>query len=92
MNKDGDIKNYINNLQENEISQIYNLPDEKLKQYKIQLKQLIEYFNFKLRLKSELLNLNIKKEEFDEIYLIDKKWFKKWKKHVGNKDIKSFYY
>ena len=35
MNKDGDIKNYINNLQENEISQIYNLPDEKLKQYKI---------------------------------------------------------
>ena len=93
MNKDGDIKNYINNLQENEISQIYNLPDEKLKQYKIQLKQLIEYFNFKLRLKSELLNLNIKKEEFDdEIYLIDKKWFKKWKKHVGYKDIKAFYY
>ena len=91
MNKDGDIKNYINNLQENEISQIYNLPDEKLKQYKIQLKQLIEYFNFKLELNSGLSAPDYKMKNIDEIYLIDKTWFKKWKKHVGYKEIKKFY-
>ena len=92
MDKVVDIKNYINNLSANEISQIYNLHDEKLRQYKIQLKQLIEYFNFKLRLNSEFFNPNIKMKEFDEIYLIDKKWIKKWKKHVGYKDIKTFYH
>ena len=91
MNKDGDIKNYINNLQENEISQIYNLPDEKLKQYKIQLKQLIEYFNFKLELNSGLSAPDYKMKNIDEIYLIDKTWFKKWEKHVGYKEIKKFY-
>ena len=91
MDNDENEENYLNNLSENEISQIYNLPEDKLKQHKIQLKQLIEYFNFKLELNSGLSDPDNKMKYIDEIYLIDKTWLKKWKKHVGYKEIKKFY-
>ena len=86
-----DIQNYINKLDENQIKQLYNLNHEGLKPHIIQFNQLIEYFNFKSKIKSQLSNPNNKGEVLNEIYLIDKRWLKKWKKHVGYNVIKKFY-
>ena len=86
-----DIQNYINKLDENQIKQLYNLNHEGLTPHIIQFNQLIEYFNFKSKIKSKLSNPNNKGETFNEIYLIDKRWLKKWKKHVGYNVIKKFY-
>ena len=86
-----DIQNYINKLDENKIKQLYNLNHEGLKPHIIQFNQLIEYFNFKSKIKSQLSNPNNKGEALNEIYLIDKRWLKKWKKHVGYNVIKKFY-
>ena len=86
-----DIQNYINKLDENQIKQLYNINHEGLKPHIIQFKQLIEYFNFKTKIKSLLSNPNNKGEFMNEIYLIDKKWLKNWKKHVGYNVIKKFY-
>ena len=46
MEKNEDIQLYIKNLQENEINQFYNLPNQKLKRHIIQFKQLIAYFKY----------------------------------------------
>ena len=89
MEKNEDIQLYIKNLQENEINQFYNLPNQKLKRHIIQFKQLIAYFNFKLGLKTKLKNQNNFGEVMKEIFLIDKRWFINWKKHVGYDEIKK---
>ena len=89
MEKNEDIQLYIKNLQENEINQFYNLPNQKLKRHIIQFKQLIAYFNFKLRLKTKLKNQNNFGEFMTEIFLIDKRWLSNWKKHVGYYEIKK---
>ena len=89
MEKDEEIQLYIKNLQENEINQFYNLPNQKLKRHIIQFKQLIAYFNFKLRLKAKLKNQNNFGEVMTEIFLIDKRWLSNWKKHVGYYEIKK---
>ena len=89
MEKNEDIQLYIKNLQENEINQFYNLPNQKLKRHIIQFKQLIAYFNFKLKLKTKLKNQNNFGEVMKEIFLIDKRWFINWKKHVGYYEIKK---
>ena len=91
MERDEDIIKYINKLDENQIKQLYNLNHEGLKPHIIQFNQLIEYFNFKSKIKSQLSNPNNKGEVLNEIYLIDKRWLKKWKKHVGYNVIKKFY-
>ena len=91
MESDADIQNYINKLAENQVKQIYNLNNEGLKRHIIQFKQLIEYLNFKIKIKSLLFNKNNKGETLKEIYLIDKRWLKKWKQHVGYYVIKEFY-
>ena len=89
MEKDEEIQFYIKHLKENEINQFYNLPNQKLKRHIIQFKQLIAYFNFKLRLKTKLKNQNNFGEVMKEIFLIDKRWFNNWKKHVGYDEIKK---
>ena len=91
MASDADIQHYINKLDENQVKQLYNLNNEELKPHIIQFKQLIEYFNFKIKIKSLLSNPNNKGETLKEIYLIDKRWLKKWKKHVGYDAIKGFF-
>jgi len=91
MESDADIQHYINKLDENQVKQIYNLNNEGLKRHIIQFKQLIEYLNFKIKIKSLLFNKNNKGETLKEIYLIDKRWLKKWKQHVGYYVIKEFY-
>ena len=79
MEKNEDIQLYIKNLQENEINQFYNLPNQKLKRHIIQFKQLIAYFNFKLLL-TPLENKKIynNKNELDlyaEFVIVDKSCF-----------------
>ena len=91
MESDEEIQNYVNKSDENQIKQLYNLKNEKLKPHIIQTKQLIEYFNFKIKIKTLLSNPYNKGENLNEIYLIDKNWLKKWKKHVGYNEIKIFY-
>ena len=91
MEDDKDIQNYIDKLDENRFNLVYNIPTEQLKPHIIQFKQLIAYFNFKIFLKEKLSNSNIKNESLKEMYLIDKEWIKKWKIHIGYKNIKTFY-
>ena len=91
MESNEEIQNYINSLDENGFNLIYNTPTKKVTSHIIQFKQLIAYFNFKILLKEKLSNSNTKNESLKEMYLIDKEWFKKWKIHVGYKDIKHFY-
>ena len=84
------IPNYINKLDENQVKQLYNLNHEGLKRHIIQFNQLIEYFNFKTKIRLQLSNQNNKGETWKEIYLIDKRWLQNWKKHVGYNVIKKF--
>ena len=80
MERNEEIQNYINSLDENGFNLIYNTPTKKL----------IAYLNFKILLKEKLSDSNTKNEPLKKMYLIDKEWFKKWKMHVGYKDIKAF--
>ena len=91
MEDDKDIQNYIDKLDENRFNLVYNIQTEQLKPHIIQFKQLIAYLNFKIFLKEKLSNLNTKNESLKEMYLIDKEWIKKWKMHIGYKNIKTFY-
>ena len=90
MEDDKDIQNYIDKLDENRFNLVYNIPTEQLIPHIIQFKQLIAYLNFKIFLKEKLSNLNTKNESLKEMYLIDKEWIKKWKIHIGYKNIKTF--
>ena len=83
------IQNYINSLKEDEYNLIYK--KETLKPHIIQFKQLITYLNFKILLKEKLSNPNTNNESLKEMYLIDKEWLKKWKWHIGYKEIKAFH-
>ena len=47
--------------------------------------------NFKIKIKLLLFNKNNKGETLEEIYLIDKRWIKNWKQHVGYYVLKEFY-
>ena len=85
---------YIKKLEGKEVAQIYNCStgDEAIKEYSIKIKfhQLKAYFNLKRRL-DVFLNNNSMNKNFSKCYLIDKNWFRKWKKHVGYEDIKKDY-
>ena len=85
---------YIKKLEGKEVTQIYNCSteDEAIKEYSIKIKfhQLKAYFNLKRRL-DVFLNNNSMNKNFSKCYLIDKNWFRKWKKHVGYEDIKKDY-
>ena len=74
-----------NNNQNNQLSEVNNNDNQ------IELKQLIEYFNFRKKFKSDLhsqYSYNIKKSQ---LYLIDKEWLNNWKKHVGYNEVKQIY-
>ena len=81
-------QNEANDLNDNNKNKLSNL---KSNDNQTELKQLIEYFNFRKKFKSDLLNKYSLKEKKDQLYLIDKKWLKKWKEYVGYKKIKQFY-
>ena len=58
----------------------------------LQFKQLKYYYNHRKKFKKLLQenNLNPSRNIVQNIYcLIDKDWLKKWKKHVGYKEIKN---
>ena len=82
------IQHYINNLNEDEYKLIYT--KKGLKSQIILFKQLITYLNFKILLKQKLSNPNTNNEPLKEMYLIDKEWLKKWKLHVGYKEVNTF--
>ena len=88
------LDDYIKKLQGKDVTQIYNCSteDEVIKECSIKIKfyQLKAYFNLKRRLDA-FLNNNSIKNNFTQWYLIDKNWFRKWKKHVGYEDIKKDY-
>jgi len=96
MDNDQDLKaleNYMKNLQGQETTKIYNssTEDEETKLYsQIKFHQLKAYFNLKRRLDS-FLKSNIMLKNFTKCYLINKIWFRNWKKHVGYDDIKKDY-
>ena len=91
MDSDEKIQQYIDSLDKNQYNQIYNLVDNQLKHHIIQFKQLIVYFNFKFYLKKLLTDKNTGGVQLTELYLIDKEWLRKWKRHIGYKNIKKFY-
>jgi hypothetical protein len=95
MDNDQDIKkleDYIKSLEGIKATQIYSseIIDKTLKDYSIQFQQLKTYFNFKrkldIALRSSSMNNNL-----TQCYLIDKNWFRKWKKHVGYDEFKKEY-
>ena len=86
----GELQNYIKQLSENEVNQLYNLANTQLIPHQIQFQQLIAYCNFKHQLKDKMTNPEFKVENQKDIYLIDKDWLKKWKIHVGYTEIKKF--
>ena len=86
-----EIKKYVESLKENETIQIYNQKTSKLTSYIIQFRQLISYLNFKSKLKEKLSNPDTENLRLKDIYLIDKRWFNSWKKHVGYESAEKFY-
>ena len=72
----------------------YNVKEEK-NPFLLQFKQLKYYYNKRMNFKGILSKgLNQKEEKLNnfiqnEYCLIDKAWLKKWKKHIGYKDIKN---
>ena len=86
-----EIKKYVESLKENETIQIYNQKTSKLTSYIIQFKQLISYLNFESELKEKLSNPDNENLRLKDIYLIDKRWFNSWKKHVGYESAEKFY-
>ena len=90
-----EIEKYIKKLEGKDITQINNCSkeDNTIKEYPIQIKfqQLKAYFNLKKRLDEFLGNNSIMNNNFTKCYLIDKNWFRKWKKHIGYEDIKKDY-
>ena len=81
-------QNEANDLNDNNQNKLANI---KINDNQTELKRLIEYFNFRKKFKSDLLNKYSLKEKKDQLYLIDKKWLKKWKEYIGYKKIKQFY-
>ena len=72
---------------------IYNIKEEKVP-FILQFKQLKYYYNQRKKFKNILskgLNQQENKNNVvqNEYCLIDKRWLKKWKKHVGYKEIKN---
>ena len=70
---------------------IYNKKEGK-HPFLLQFKQLKHYYNHRKAFKKQLQEdeLNPSKNVIQNIFcLIDKKWLKKWKKHVGYKEIKN---
>ena len=95
MDNDQEIKeleDYLKSLGEIKASQIYNstIIDKKLKEYSIQFHQLKAYFNFKRKL-DKALNNNLMSNNLTQCYLIDKNWFRKWKKYIGYDEFKKDY-
>ena len=64
--------------------------NKEIKEYSIQFQQLKTYFNFKRRLDTSLNNISIN-NNFTKCYLIDKNWFKNWKKHIEYEEFKNNY-
>jgi hypothetical protein len=90
-------ENYIKKLNENQVNQIYNIQNQpNIKPHSLQFKQLIAFYNFKKKLNEDLSkevsiqnNQIIPNEINNKMYLIDKNWIQKWKKHVGYEKVKE---
>ena len=78
---------------------IYNIKEGKYP-FLLQFKQLKYYYNMNKEFKNKVFGCNPQEDENKEINpeskvfqnmfsLIDRKWLKKWKKHVGYKEIKN---
>jgi len=64
--------------------------NKEIKEYSIQFQQLKAYFNFKRRLDTSLNKISIN-NNFTKCYLIDKNWFRNWKKHIEYEEFKNLY-
>ena len=99
------IKEYLEKSETMEPNQIYNIKDEK-NPFKLQYYQLIEYIKFGNELNKYLSDWSLDEESNcslikagketnkliqNEHCLIDKKWIKKWRDHVGYEEIKQYF-
>ena len=96
------VEEYIKKSENIDSNQLYNSKDEK-DPYSLQYYQLIEYIKFRNELNkyisgwdlSEDINRTLiktgkeNKLVQDKYCLIDKKWIKKWRAHVGYEEIKK---
>ena len=82
------IRNEANNSNNNNENRLFTF---NFHEHQIEFKQLIEYFNFRKKFKSTLLSPNSYNDKNEHLYLIDKKWLKKWKEYIGYNEIKQFY-
>ena len=55
--------------------------------FKLEFERLKAYYNFRLKLKKKLKEEKNDKYDNEQYYLVDKKWLKNWKKHVGYNNI-----
>jgi hypothetical protein len=55
--------------------------------FKLEFQQLKAYYNFRYHFKRKLKEGNSNKYDNEQYYLIDKKWLKNWKMHVGFNNI-----
>ena len=89
--------NFINKLNDNQVNQIYNIKNQLAdKPYYMQFKQIIAFYNFKKKLNEDLSkDIQMENNQIvpniinNKMYLIDKNWIQKWKKHVGFDEIKE---
>ena len=90
-------ENYIKKLNANQINQMYNLKNQQnMKSHLLQFKQIIAFYNFKKKLNEDLsrdISMQNSQNEpnfvNNKMYLIDKDWIQKWKKHVGYEEMKE---
>ena len=96
----------INNIQNIENKQIYNIKDEKMP-FNLQYKQLIAYLQFRNEINKYIsgwslientenktqISQDIKYNKItqDNYCLINKEWIRKWRKHVGYEEIKNYF-
>ena len=66
---------------------VNNIGKQQNNDFKLEFQQLIAYYNFRLHFKEKLEKENSENYDNQKYYLIDKKWLKTWKLHVGYNDI-----
>jgi len=66
---------------------VKNIGNQQNNDFKLEFQQLIAYYNFRLHFKEKLEKENSEKYDNQKYYLIDKKWLKTWKLHVGYNEI-----
>ena len=99
---DSFVEEYLKKSENMEPNQVYNIKDEN-NPYELQYYQLIEYMKFRNELNTYISGWSLSEDSNrtvvktgkesklvqDKYCLIDKKWIKKWRKHVGYEEIKQ---